>query len=616
MHNKKNDFRYDIQGLRAIAVLSVVIFHISPEHLPGGFLGVDIFFVISGFLIIGFIHRDLQAGRFSLNEFYFKRVKRLLPALLVVTLFSSIFSSFLLTPHELADYIKSLWSTFAYVSNFYFYSESGYFDTSLMLAPLLHTWSLSVEEQFYIIAPITLLFLFKKNRNTIVPSLIIFAFLSLSFSELYIYKDRDLSFYASPSRFWQFILGGIIALKYTSIRIKAAYYDVIGLVGLLAIAYCLFFYTEKTVFPGVNAILPTIASAMIIFSGIHQGWVYRTLSNKLGLFLGNISYSLYLWHWPIIVFYKLYNDSHLNISEMTFIFLLSITAGYLSWLYVEKNGRYLFPTPRNYTISILAIITICLSSFVFMSINKARFTEKEMRYISYLDYETTHFREGSCFLTSKHDDFELYDQKNCITHDKKKINYLLLGDSHAAHWFDAINKSKPLEATLTQATSSGCLPTIEYLGEKRCSDLFQWAVESLIPSKRFDKIILSARWNQQSLPWIISTIKKISPYTSDIVILGPTVEYRMSLPRILAFTKSEDEIKEHRKFDRVKGIDLLLAKALPPLKNIRYVSIFKLLCPTKENNCLTTTKKDIPITFDYGHFTKSGASHVMDQIDL
>ncbi len=616
MSSKEKVFRWDIQGLRAIAVLSVVIFHISPRHLPGGFLGVDIFFVISGFLIIGFIHRDLQRGDFSLSDFYFKRVKRLLPALILVVLCSSIFASLLLTPQEFSGYVKSLWSTVFYVSNLYFYSESGYFDSSLALSPLLHTWSLSVEEQFYIVAPIALLIIYKVNSKAVVFYLLLFSFFSLVFSEVFVYFDRDLSFYASPSRFWQFTLGGILAIRFSTLKVRALYYDLIGFFGLLSIIYSLFFYTESTVFPGVNAILPTLATAMVIFSGFNRGYIYRVLSNKIGVFFGNISYSLYLWHWPVIVFYKLSIGSTIKgEAGKVVILILSILLGYLSWLYIERNGRLLFHKPKNYSVVILSVLSVCLVSSILQTINARGFTEAQLGYASYLNYKSTEFRAGSCFLTSKYNDFKLYDKNNCITHKVGSKNYVLFGDSHAAHWFDAMNKTKSSDVTITQVTSSGCKPTVSYKGEKRCTELLQWGFEELLSSKKFDKVILSARWGYDDVLSLKATIDKLKLYTDDIVILGPTVEYDMPLPRVLAFNRGEIKINSHRFYEKSKGIDAAIDSAVSDIENVEYISILKILCPSPVS-CITRTSKGVPIAFDYGHFTASGALHVLSNIEL
>lgn len=614
--NNKEGFRSDIQGLRAIAVLSVVVFHISPKHLQGGFLGVDVFFVISGFLIIGFIHRDLVSGCFSLNEFYFKRVRRLLPAFLFVVLCSSALAYLLFVPQEFSKYMRSMLASITYVSNFYFYTEAGYFDFSLELSPLLHTWSLSVEEQFYIIIPAVLLLLFKSNSKTVVVWLFVFSFLSLAFSEIFTYLDRDFSFYSSPSRFWQFILGGILAVKLSSLKIKGLYYDLIGFSGIFLLVPCFFIYSGDTVLPGVNALLPTVATAMIIFSGFNRNAVlYKILSNKVGMFVGNISYSLYLWHWPVIIFYKLSISHHLGNTDKAIVLFLSIILGYLSWLFIEKNGRILISKTRSYSLAVLSIIFVCAGSFFLQHLNGLRFTEDQLNYASYLDYKANEYRIGVCFLAATHNNFELYDQDACVAHEEGSENYILIGDSHAAHWFGAIHSTRPPNVTVTQVTASGCYPTLPLTGSKNCTDLLRWAFEDLLPNKKYDKIILSSRWKSDSAFKIKDTVDRLRLYTDDIVVLGPTVEYDSPLPRVLALSKDEKEISRHRSYDKAERIDFIMEREISNLDNVRYVSIFKAICPD-QNMCVTSTDEGAPIAFDTSHFTISGARHVLDQVGL
>lgn len=617
MKDKESAFRWDIQGLRAIAVLSVVIFHISPEYLPGGFLGVDIFFVISGYLIVGFICRDLTLGSFTLSNFYYRRVKRLLPALFAMFLVSGLFSYFLLLPDEFASYVNSLASSLFYLSNHYFYSESGYFDSGLEVAPLLHTWSLSVEEQFYIVIPAFLVLVFKKAPKSITLWLSLLALSSIILSEVLIGIDQNLSFFISPSRFWQFILGGLLSINGARINVKPLVSDLLGGVGLLLIGFCLFFYNGQTSFPGLNAVLPTVATLLIIFSGASRGRVYQLLSMRVGRFFGNTSYSLYLWHWPIIVFYKMGVEPVLNKYDKVIILLLSVLLGYLSWKFIErKAGDFIFSyTGRPFVLTISASLALCAIGFSLLGVQKGQFDDKQLKYASYMNYQTDAYRAGECFLTDEYNDFSFFSQSTCVTHELGKKNSILIGDSHSAHWFESMNNNKKENETVTQITSSGCRPLVSYDGKDRCTQLVRWGFEELIKEKKFDRIILSGRWRYNNAVQIKETIDVLKGSVAEIIVLGPTVEYDSPLPKILALNNNTYDIDEHRLYNKVKRIDDAMELELSKLDGVKYVSILKALCPS-ENSCITITDSGAPIAFDYGHFTSEGAQYIWGALGL
>ncbi|MDQ7083868.1 MAG: acyltransferase [Sulfurovum sp.] len=279
-----SNFRWDIQGLRAISVLFVLIFHINPDVLPGGYLGVDIFFVISGYLILGFIWKHLTQNTFSLFQFYTKRMYRLAPAFLVLVLISTIVGYFVLLPNEGIHYIQSLVSTLFYYSNFYFYSQADYFNSTMEFAPLLHTWSLSVEEQFYIVFPIILLLIYKVKKDRIIPLLLFLALLSLCFSQLAIYYEHDsFAFFASPTRFFQFIIGGLVSIAVPKNTLSRSLNDILMLLGLAIIGLTVYFYTPQTATPGINAILPSLGAVLVLYSGVntkYTGLLFNTLAKN------------------------------------------------------------------------------------------------------------------------------------------------------------------------------------------------------------------------------------------------------------------------------------------------------------------------------------------------
>ena len=601
-------YRWDIQGLRAIAVLSVLLFHINPELLLGGFLGVDIFFVISGYLIMGFIWRDLNSGSFSLMEFYRRRVQRLFPALLVVVGVSAIFGYFILLPYEALNFSHSLLATLLYLSNFYFYLEADYFNDAMEFAPLLHTWSLSVEEQFYLLFPLLLILLFHRAKKDILKSLLLLALLSLVLSQTLLYYDKSFAFFASPTRFFQFILGGVVAISFQKNSFSKALNSSFALIGLLTILLSLFVYNENTLFPGVHALVPTLATVLVLFAGQNPNFITALLSNRLFRVIGNSSYSIYLWHWPLIVFYKLQVSPSLSNREQVFLFLASLGLGYLSWRYIEKPTR-----AKNYALSMVASTLLLSLSSYYLFTNRS--LEHKNIASSYLDYNTSNFRSGECFLTSKYDNIDFFDKRRCITHTQKKENYLLIGDSHAAHFYSALDQAKRANTTISQVTASGCHPLLPYSGAKRCANLMQWAYEELIREKEFDTIILSAHWTHSDKEQLLNTIHLLQQYTKRVVVFGPNMEYLQSLPRLIANLNPTQDTrsiyKNAGKYKEVASIDYSM-KTYLKAQGIEYISILKILC--NENGCTTTTPEGIPIAFDASHLTHSGAYYIVESM--
>lgn len=610
--------RKDIQGLRAIAVLSVVIFHISPEHLTGGFVGVDIFFVISGYLIMGQIWRALNEKRFSFTDFYAKRFKRLLPALLVVLLASTVAAYYLLLPGEYKSYTTSVISSLFYFSNFWFYGKSGYFDAELQSAPLLHTWSLSVEEQFYFFFPILLAFLYKSSYTTkkVIGLLAIIGFLTLGMSEWLISIDQSLSFYASPTRFWQFITGGLLAISAVPAPNKKLS-NLLTVIGLATLAYTITTYNEMTPFPGITAIPVTLATALIIYARPEHGALGFLMNNPISNFFGNISYSFYLWHWPVIVFYKMYVFEFVDLDKydkITILFL-SIVLAAITYYCVENPARRIklhAASFKNLVIPVSVSIGLTLLIVVTPYIQKQQFTVDQIRYENYLSYGNRYFRSGECFLSSKANDFRFFNQEKCITAKPNTYNILLIGDSHAAHWYSALEAGLKHNQTLTQVTSSGCKPLVPVEGAKRCTDLMSWAFKGLITQHKFDKIILAGRWKDSDLKRIPQTLTSLRNHVALVEFIGPVVEYDHPLPWLLAKLGNSDKLMNYANYNEKKQLDTLLKEVVTKNKG-KYRSVIDVICTT-EKSCQHTSSDNTPLQFDFGHLTHEGAAFILKNI--
>lgn len=609
------NFREDIQGLRALAVLSVVIYHISPFHLPGGFIGVDIFFVISGYLIIGQIYKKVLENRFAFKEFYVKRFKRLFPAYFATVAISSVFAFIYFLPGEFTNYSWSLISSCLYISNFYFYTKSGYFDTELQGSPLLHTWSLSVEEQFYALVPILLVVCYKFFKKKSVLALILVAAISFLLCIYFSRTDISFAFFSSVTRFWQFILGGLVSIYAHQLTKQKAVSEVVSIMSIVTLVACCFLMSHDD-FPGIKAIIPTLATTLVLAFGKSSYYTYKLLAIRPAKFFGDISYSLYLWHWPVIIFYILHFERDLTAKDKVIVFVLSTALGILSYYFIEERFRRGKQSSASTIFRVAALsCAICAASFALIQVNESRFTDQQRSYEQFmLNYKADNFRSGTCFLTKKHPDISFYQKKLCLTQSDTKENIVLLGDSHAAHWYSAINNAIDNDKqTLSQITASGCKPTIEYKGEKRCTELMRWAINDILYFENYDSVVISARWKMSDLKPLLKTIEKFQSRGMKVLVLGPIVEYTQPLPRLLAQTNTEKKLINSSMYGSISKIDTKFNNALTT-EGVEYYSVLKSICEDK-SHCITLHQNE-PIQFDYGHLTSKGAELVLPQLGL
>lgn len=324
-------YRKEIDGLRAIAILPVIWLHAGLPFLDGGFLGVDVFFVISGFLITTILLKDMNSDRFSLMTFYERRARRILPALFFVIAVTSLLTPLIdNNPKFLENLGESILATILFVSNIYFWQTSGYFGTASELSPMLHTWSLAVEEQYYIFYPLVLLLFYHRGRKTLVSILILTSIASLLIAEWGAINSPIGNFYLLPSRAWELLFGGMVAIFYSPEVIKLMNKKVVNLLslaGLFLIFASYFAFSSATSHPTSLTIMPVLGTCLILLFANQENLVGKILSIKLFTFIGLISYSLYLWHQPTLALMKRHFSLHLDFIQVTvalvMIFILS-----------------------------------------------------------------------------------------------------------------------------------------------------------------------------------------------------------------------------------------------------------------------------------------------------
>ena len=360
-------YRKEIDGLRALAVIPVILFHADFSLFDGGYIGVDIFFVISGYLISSFIFNEIESNNFSLIGFYERRARRILPALYLVFLVSSIFVLIFLSRSEINEFFNSVISSTLFFSNFFFWYFEPYFSSNAGLKPLIHTWSLSIEEQFYIFFPILFILLIKLRRKQIVFfSFVIIFLLSLFLAESLSKSHASVNFYFTFTRIWEIVLGVIISIyfKYYKYNFSKNTSETLSLIGLLSILYSIFFFSKETPFPSLYALIPTVGTGMIIIFANNNTFTNKILSLKIFVGFGLISYSLYLWHQPLLAFSKNYYGS-ITLSQKFLIIFISVIISYFSWKYIEKFFRDRSKLSKKsifYLSSFMALFFILLSS--------------------------------------------------------------------------------------------------------------------------------------------------------------------------------------------------------------------------------------------------------------
>lgn len=342
---ESKSYRPDIDGLRSVAVLSVILFHLNKALMPGGFVGVDIFFVISGYLITAHIVQDVERGRFSIAGFYGRRIKRIAPALFVVVALTLLAAKAFMLPEDSVDASRSgVWSLASFANVFFWrYQDTGYFAAQGRDLPLLHLWSLGVEEQFYIIWPVVLMLFYRASRaRGFLVGMIVASALSFALGDLLFSRDPSFVYYMLPTRAGELLIGAIATtaiVRAATDRQSTAVLNALAVVGLVLIVGSLALLTEADVFPGWRAVPPTVGAALLILTGARRGvFVARLLSVRIMAALGLISYSAYLWHWPLITFYR-YGYGQIRLIAGVVLFITTILCAWLSYRFVEQPAR-------------------------------------------------------------------------------------------------------------------------------------------------------------------------------------------------------------------------------------------------------------------------------------
>lgn len=615
-------YRADIDGLRALAVLPVIAYHLGVSGIPGGFTGVDIFFVISGYLICGIIYQSAMKGEFSYLEFYKRRCLRILPPLFVVLIATLLFGYHHLLPAQFTELGNSAIATTLFSSNIFFWQQTGYFAGPAELKPLLHTWSLAVEEQFYILFPIVLLFAVRWFRHRVTQVMLAIIAFSFLLSVVGVLKKPDFTFYMLPTRAWELAIGGLIAVSTMEARMAQVRQEIkhlMSLAGLGLILFGFFWLSTSKPFPSWNALWPCVGSFLLILAG-REAVVNRILALKPVVYVGMISYCLYLWHWPLIVYSKMF----LNMSEgmrdllvLTMTFALAIASRYL----VEIPFRYKLSNLNPVTVSAVSVLGLVLIASTTLykshvSNESGKFSDQALAVAKFSQYRGTdeyfyQFRLGKCFIDGNNEAKGHYDRDYCLKTSATEKNYLLIGDSHGAHLWRALSLAAGNNVNLMQATSAGCKPVSHQSFSNKCTELMDYVYQQWLPKHKVDGVIISARWLPEDIAPLKATLNKLKGITTNITVMGPTIEYAEALPDLLAYQESgRKDLVSSSINHNIKGIDLRMQQAAAEEK-VGYISVYNIICPN--DFCHALASNGQPSAFDYGHFTLSGANDVARQ---
>ena len=669
-------YRKDIDCLRGISVLAVILYHFKFDYFSGGYLGVDIFFVISGFLITSIILEEISLEKFSLINFYERRIRRLFPALIVVIITTSFLFEIVFLETEIKKLVVSIISTILFYANFYFQDIGSYFSPLNEQQPLLHTWSLSIEEQFYLIFPIFLVLFFKKINLAFIL-IILFALFSISLSQFggnlkfsYPYVENHLSFFALPqfafyftlTRIWEILVGCLLALFLFNNK-KNFENRYLVLLGYLLIVLSILFFDRNTLHPSIITLIPITGTLLVLLyssENFNESGVFVIFNNYILLKIGLISYSLYLWHQPIYQFFnQIYFIDTNNLVKFFIIFLLLILS-FFSFKFIEQPFRDKRKISQKnififYILSTILIILFCLYSLYLRDFSKK---------YSALVYDISNFSkyyENNNFNCSTSAENYISPNNACILGNEQKTELALIGDSH----LDIISKELKKELTLLgvsayQFSYGGCVPSLnlKVYNDKRyiCNKYFTEVLNKLKNEPNIKKIVLFSRWSfnlkgerfnnkeggieignghyfipinsdvlvekkirqEEILKNIEIFIKKIKNLDKDIYIVMPTPEMGWEVPNNLArILHYKNKIEKNTLSISKKVFDERNSEIYKFFSNLKQNYNLNLIYPNDifcDNLKCFSHKNNIPLFFDDDHLSIEGSKLLSKKI--
>ncbi len=524
--NLKTSYRSDIDGLRAIAILLVLIFHAGFPFFSGGFIGVDVFFVLSGFLITSLIDTEIKEKRFSYKNFYLRRIRRIIPVLVFIMLIITIPACFFLFADNLEAYSRTLIYTLLCTNNFHLYVNLGdYFAENSDSIPFLHTWSLSVEEQFYFFLPPFLLLLHRKfNLHKRLLIITLLCLISLLFSVYQTHSNPRMAYFLLPARLFELTIGSCLAMYWNLLpNLNKVKNNILSVIGLALIIIPAIILNKSSLFPGLNAFWPCLGTAILIFTGKTEqtkGIINRLIQNKLMVGIGLISYSLYLWHWPIFVLLKYIGinfDGTIRIATITLVFALS----YLSWRFVEQPFRTTLKFDFKKTILVVFLPSLVIIATIYGILDAKNGFPQRYPTLSEFNPKENYPNKirKECF-----DKFKIGNCDDCYLGVKKDtLDGLLIGDSfanHTAAFLDVLAKDAGL---YIHDSAAGGYPLMGRLYDN--GDLYdgQYPIDRMNYAKKFKTIFIASNWESISNQKNKTTYRSILKNLEELIKLGKKI---------------------------------------------------------------------------------------------
>lgn len=622
-------YRHDIDVMRAIAVIFVVVFHVDKNWLSGGFVGVDVFFVISGYLITKNMISQRERSGFNYIQFYVRRARRLFPAAFATILLTFFMGAIWFSPEHFQALSETVIYSLLSVSNVLFWMGAGYFDTSSEFNPLLHTWSLSVEEQFYLLWPLVvgLAVGMKSNGRMLICFLVILT-VSLLIAEYAIGKDVSAAFFLMPFRIAEFSIGAlcVVARRFELPFSQGKKYGLhfwVYSCGALLVIYSATSFSPETRFPGVSSMLPCIGAAFMIFSGdkVELSFAVR---NKVLVGIGLISYSLYLVHWPVIVFYKYHNFGGLSLPEKVLLLVVSIACAFLLYVLVEKPFRSKWSEnsekPLNVALSCIFLILLLSTPAALAFSNKGW----EWRIPTVLKDVLADSRQAkiasinatklTCSLDEGRNSVEWWQE--CLSEKlKTKEGYLVIGDSHGRDTWQALRLAYPGE-NIQMLYQSSCLP-FEYSrpGRSDCFPGMQKFIKDYLPALKVKGVFLSSHFATNMDAQVESTVRAIKDSGIPVALFGPTIKFKEHVPKIVLNHGRVSGLVDRVNDLQVEGIydKQELMRSLASSLGVPFISKLEILCPDRV--CLVIVPSESALlSFDDAHWTPKAQQFVANEI--
>ncbi|MGE8428813.1 MAG: acyltransferase family protein [Sphingobacterium sp.] len=610
-------FRYDIGLLRAIAVLAVLLYHYEIPGFTGGFIGVDIFFVISGFLMTQIVLSGMSKDEFSYKKFIAKRITRIVPALLAVSAFLLFFIPFFYFTSDLRLNAKYIGLGLSFLSNIYYALRSGtYFSPDAVDNIFLHAWTLAVEMQFYVLYPLLLLALRKVYLYKSLQFRFIYVGLTLLSFLLCMYwlkTKPDYAFYLMPARCWEFMLGGLAFLYANEIRSVLERVSSVLLYGLLILVICsVIGASGRYPWPSLFALLPTLAVALILGLAKEYTW-FRSRGIQ---FFGNISYSLYLWHWPVYVLYRKFEFALPYKFSIVVPLLLSVLLASLSYYWIEQKKGPVIVRSLGLALPVFVGLTVLFYLGAQWPL-WGRIRVLNAKYVNYFEYdEHAHLNPCDCYITDSKN-YNFFDADHCLAIDSTKQNILLMGDSHAAQLSTAFRKALHAGQKLQEISLSLTFPFPSPRGYGKSVDLWRYFYQDYLPKnyKHIDKVFVSVHWlmyhykgmnytKEEITQGIRQMLRIFEEYGLDYYFIGQTEEYLLPYHKLALKMKTDKTLDESHYVNPVGArVNSYLKKIIP---RERYVDLYQLKDVKHDNDSFGD-----PYMFDTHHLSSAGASQVV-----